>query len=271
MYEKLLDNIEVSNLKFEQSLDKLNKSSGNGYNESNVNPFSVDKLTNLIFNKLSKQYYNDLFNSTDILECFQKSVFKKDKVPIPSIMNQNNFLKLEFKKLLGNAIHKFIQENYSDFTEIELKLIVPSINVSIRLDALIGNSILIEIKSCESKKYHEIISSTFREKDLLQALLYKYVLENYYDEIKKSTNLKYINYDIKTIQLIYICNDFGTLQNNEFIKIFTLDLSKLDITKQIDDIKQRITFLNNQSTDKIDFFLKKDECIYCNWNKLCDK
>jgi hypothetical protein len=32
-----------------------------------------------------------------------------------------------------------------------------------------------------------------------------------------------------------------------------------------------IEFLNNHSIDNVERFLKKDECVYCNWNKLCDK
>ena len=123
-------------------------------------------------------------NAYDVANnCIRQIVYKLSGTPIKSYADR--WLPIFLRTALGSAVHNFLQENTKQFTEQEVSLKVPSLKFSGRLDALIGNNILIEIKSMPYDEYEKAIrTNTPRNKDFIQALLYVYMLENHIDEIK---------------------------------------------------------------------------------------
>jgi len=114
---------------------------------------------------------------------------------------------------LGNAVHDCIQKNSDQFTEQEKSIKVPSIRCSVRLDCLIGDNILVEIKSCTYTDYKKIIKNqTPRIEDFYQVMMYKYLLEHHLKEAQAQTQLRtpppeLAKYNIDTLQLIYVAHD----------------------------------------------------------------
>jgi CRISPR/Cas system-associated exonuclease Cas4 (RecB family) len=212
------------------------------------------------------------------------------------------------RSTIGNAIHNFIQDNSDQFTEREVSMKIPSIRTSVRLDNLIGDNILVEIKSCTYSDYQKIINSRKpRVSDFYQAITYKYLLENHLEEAKDpsieiregTVKPKLDKYKIDKIQFIYVAHDLiasdpecslaeslnhvKTLKKNLDSKrntFFFISTLLIDITDElanpyIEYVKTKIQAINyyinnNLSPDKDDQFIEKSKCFFCLYKKICN-
>ena len=151
--------------------------------------FTIDKfIQDLTTNSanFNKTVHNNSIhmNAYDVASnCIREIIFKILNYPIKDY--KAVWLPILLRAELGKAVHNFIQSNSTVFTEQERSMKVPSIRVSGRLDCLINDNILCEIKSCTYDDYHKILTKRQpRMADFMQTLLYKYLLENYLSEIK---------------------------------------------------------------------------------------
>ena len=176
--------------------------------------------------------------------CIQSILYKLRHTPVPSYADK--WLPIHMRSSIGTGIHEFIQRNTSQLTEVEPNIIVPSINFYGKIDGLIGNNILVEIKSCPWTDYDKVIKKqTPRQKDYLQAMCYNYILTNFCEETQSDDAKKRMykggvvpklkKYDIDTIQFIYIAHD-----------IFAKDLESMsEILKALSEVKKRIKTKQN--------------------------
>ena len=177
-----------------------------------INKFSEHIIKNNINDKLNRLDYSKNITGGDIAQCCpRETLFRLGGI------NYTNLNKMwhavAIKCVIGTAIHEFIQNSpYNVFTELETVVKVPSINISGRVDGIINNDVLVEIKSCPYKDFSSIVNNNkYRDKDFTQVVLYKYLLENHLDEINTIDNNynkpKFDKYKFKKIQMIYIAND----------------------------------------------------------------
>ena len=177
-----------------------------------VEKFSEHIVKNNIKDKINRLEWSQNITGYDIAQsCPRETLFRLDGV------NYTNLNKMwhavAIKCVIGTAIHDFIQDSpYNVFTELETVVKVPSINVSGRVDGIINDNVLVEIKSCPYKDFSSIVNNNkYRQKDFMQVVLYKYLLENHLDEINTLDNKynkpKFDKYKFKKIQMIYIAND----------------------------------------------------------------
>jgi len=206
---------------------------------------------------------------------------------------------------LGNAAHDFIQGVPDIFTETEVCLKAPSIKISSRLDGLINNNVLVEIKSCAYSDYQAIINTNKpRVKDFYQTIIYKYLLEHYLEEIKQQkpsrngTLPKLDKYDIQYIQFIYVCHELiaadchsiseslniskvlkKQLESKRnpfwFIKTITIDTNTIDIDNYFDTIRDKINQINHHLSKSIvppldNKYINTKDCYFCLYNKICN-
>ena len=133
---------------------------------------------------IEKQLYMSAYDVAS--SCISNIIYKIRNTPIQSYATK--WLPVVLRSYLGNAAHAFIQHESKQFTEQEVSLKVPSIRFSGRLDCLINNDVLVEIKSLPYKEYKKIIKNqTPRIGDFYQCMTYKYILENHLDEAKNHT------------------------------------------------------------------------------------
>jgi hypothetical protein len=208
--------------------------------------------------------------------------------------------------VIGTSIHDFIQSVDNIFTETEVCLKIPSLQISARTDALINNNILVEVKSCTYSDYDNILKNRSpRNADFYQAVFYKYLLENHIDEIRqqqptRSGRLpKYDNYDIKYIQLIYLCHeliasDSSTLSEDIkfsknlkrkldskrnpfwFLTTLTVDLTKIDIKIYEDYILEKYKTIkhsidSNNIISMDNKFIDTKGCFFCVYKNVCEQ
>jgi len=120
-------------------------------------PFDVELFTEEIRAKSEKdnrlrQYYSSTISGYSIAhDCIGATVLKIMNYPVKSFAHK--WLPIVMRASLGNAVHDCIQKNSDQFTEQEKSIKVPSIRCSVRLDCLIGDNILVEIKSCTYTDY----------------------------------------------------------------------------------------------------------------------
>lgn len=274
-----------------------------------VSMFNIDQFVDFIkqasiednrrfFNESKYIIASDITNS-----CIRQTVFRLLKVP--TTIREDVWLPVRFRSYLGKAIHSFIQDHYN-FSEIEVSMRVPSINVSLRIDAIINNNVLVEVKSLPFKDYVNIVKSRSpRFGDFKQLTLYKYIIENYLDEIKsvpldeiRTQPPKLDSYNIDTFQIIYVAHDvistdFESIsdmykyiswfkkvvnsKDNQFYFICCLDF-KLDsipnLNGLIDEIKEHIKeinyYVNNSTIPPMNHkFVNKKMCYFCQYGQIC--
>jgi len=197
-----------------------------------------------------------------------------------------------------------------DGTEEEVYMRVPSLNISTKLDCLINDNVLVEIKSCNYADYAAIIKNNLpRTKDLYQAVLYRYLIQNHLEESrnqvltedeKKKYNLpKLDKYNIRTIQFIYICHEliaaetesieqdiefskrlkkFLNSKNNKFwfIKELQLNLDNFDITNVekmvVDKLSElKLHYDNKKIPDMSHKHVDPKSCFFCLFKEVCSK
>lgn len=278
-------------------------------NTEHVNPkrlFDVNQFVEDVKEKSNNIGYIQTKNLTMINsyavahDCIRETFFKINNFPIKSYAN--SYVPIILKATLGNAVHDFIQKHSTVFTELETSVKVPSIRLSCRMDALINDDVIVEIKSCTFKDYEVVLKTKKpRDPDFLQVMLYKYLLENHLEEAKQQTNTrtkppKLDKYDIKYFQFIYVANDIIASESENlskalndvtkvkklldskynqfyFINTVTIDLSTFDITPYYTWIINKINNLNNYlNTNKIppltDPFISKN-CFFCLYKEIC--
>jgi len=272
-----------------------------------VQLFSVNTFKELLKEKSSiknKNYQqaSENISAYDLFSCIRIPYFRIKSFPVEDY--SNSWLPIEMRAALGTAAHDFIQDVPGVFTETEVCLKSPSLRLSIRLDALINHNVLVEIKSCGYSDYSKIISSNKpRVKDFYQTMVYKYLLENYLDEIKQQTPSRngslpaLDSYDIQYIQFIYICHELISADCNSlneslllskalkkqleskrnpfwFIKVLTIDLSKINYSSYIEYIDDKIKEINNHLSESsipplTNKYIDEKDCYFCLYNKIC--
>lgn len=277
--------------------------------KSKTDLFSVDQFKQDLIDSSAKKNkgfidYSERFNAYDIAHfCIRTPLFRILKQEIDDY--SDNWLPVKMRGVIGTACHDFIQGTSTSFTEDEVYLRIPSIKTSVKIDCLTGNSTLVEIKSCSYADYAKILKTNqARQTDFYQALLYKYLLETYIDESRnqeiekdKYHLPKLDSYDIKTIQMIYVChelfssnsvtldeavNDAKKLKkqlNSKynymwFIKTLNYDLTTHDYSPYIDMLKDKIDELNKY-LDKREIppmnhkYTDTKKCFFCLYSKPC--
>lgn len=270
-------------------------------------PFNIQKYCDEVRQKSEEknriyQYYAENISGYSIAtECIGTTVFKILNYPVEDFSNK--WLPIVMRASLGKAVHDTIQENTDQFTEQECSMKVPSIRTSVRLDGLISNNVLVEIKSCTYDDYRKILrEQTPRISDFYQVMMYKYIIENYLDECKQQTNTRtpppqLDEYNIDTLQFIYVAHDIMTAdvesfsecmkivkdvkkllksKNNQFFFMtsLVLDTNQFDTTPYIDFIKNKIERINwyidhNKFPTIEDEFVDTKKCFFCLYNNNC--
>ncbi len=268
-----------------------------------VNDFVNDLASKSAEKNQRAQYYSNNINSYDIASnCIRQVLFKILNYPVENY--RDVWLPVIMRAKLGTAVHEFIQDNSSVFTEAEVALRIPSQRLSVRLDNLINDNVLVEIKSCTYDDYAKILRTQRpRDADFYQAMLYRYLLHNHLDEArqqpksKRGVLPKLDKYNIDTVQIIYVAHDLLSSEaksiseavkhaaavkkvlnsrHNKFFYItaLTLDFSAIDsrpyeeyIVEKINTINQ---YLNTNTIPPIDNkFVKPDGCFFCLYKDVC--
>lgn len=269
-----------------------------------VDQFIKDVRTQSIKNNKNIYDESQYMNAYDIASnCIREIVLKLLKYPIKDYSHA--WLPILLRSAIGKAVHSFIQDNSTVFTEQECSLKVPSINVSGRVDCLINDSVLVEIKSCTYDDYHKILTTQRpRIADFYQTILYKYLLENHLPEIQnqprdnlRSDPPKLSKYNIRTVQFIYVAHNIFSQSVTDinsalkyvteikkllrsrynkfhFITVLNINLDDIDLTDYIDYIKTKIRRVNyylegNKIPPLTDDFVDPKKCYFCMYKSNC--
>jgi len=145
---------------------------------------------------------------------------------------------------VGNAIHDFIQKKYN-FTGTEVSLESTQHRIHCRVDALIDNQIVVEIKTVSNAELR-------REKDIFQ------VAANF-------ICLREHGYNIQAGQLLYI--------ERTLTRMCTYELSAAELTEYADNLVKKIkhVFECLQSGQEASQFLAYNMCRYCEYNHKCSR
>ncbi|MFW6219384.1 MAG: PD-(D/E)XK nuclease family protein [bacterium] len=266
--------------------------------------FGRELHTNSQLKNKSYQEYAQNISAYDLgVNCIRTVLYKLTKTPVKSYADK--WLPLAMRSIIGSSIHGFIQTNSNQFTEQEVSLKIPSIRFSGRLDCLVNNNVLVEIKSVTYKDYKKIIKKqTPRDDDFYQALVYKYMLENHIQEakdpnikIRKGTSKPMLDfYDIKYIQFVYVAHEImaadvedlsealhvmqqtKTMLNSAKNKFYFVTQLAVDATKceqHINYLKTKLDHIlyylnNNKIPPKEDPFIDSKKCFFCQYNNVCD-
>ena len=252
-------------------------------------------------NKAYHAYASNISGYSIASECIGTTVLKILSYPVEDF--SNSWLPLIMRSCLGKSVHDVIQENSDQFTEQECSMKIPSIRTSVRLDGLIGNNVLVEIKSCTYDDYRKILKSQApRTADFYQCMFYKYIIENYLEECQKQTNTRtpppaLNKYDIDTLQFIYVAHDIMASdvesfsecvkivkdvkkmlksKHNQFFYMTSvvLNIEDFDTTPYMDFIKRKVERINyyidnNKIPTQDDEFIDTKKCFFCLYYKSC--
>lgn len=310
-FDQLLTNISpLQNSSVQQSESKkISNSNPSSELESTKYPlFTVENFISQLKKQShhsNKSYHNNSnnINAYDIAsQCARVPYFRIKNFPV--VDYSSSWLPLSMRGVIGNSVHDFVQSVDNIFTETEICLKVPSLQISVRADALINNDILVELKSCTYSDYDDILKKRApRNSDFYQAVFYKYLLENHIDEIRnqiptrKGKLPKYDHYDIKYIQLIYLCHelissDSSTLNEDIkfsktlkrkldskknpfwFLTTLTVDITKIDIKIYENYILEKYKVIKHSidSNDIIPMdnkFIDTKGCFFCVYQNVC--
>jgi hypothetical protein len=305
LYNELNDGLILNSLT-ENNVEKKNET-------GNTPPalFSVENFKQDLKNKSSDSNLNfiehsERLNAYDVVHsCIRTPIFRLLGTPLSDY--SDNWLPVKLRSTFGTAFHEFLQNTYKDFTETEIYLRVPSLNISVKIDCLIGTDTLVEIKSCGYSDYAKILKSgRARSNDVNQALLYKYLLENYTQETKQqNVDLKkysvpaHDSYNIKTIQMIYACHELFSSDYNSldqaiseskelkkqlnskynymwFLKVINYDLTSDNFSSHVniinDKIKEANSYLTNKTIPPLTHkYVDKTKCFFCLYKNPCSK
>jgi hypothetical protein len=270
--------------------------------------FDADQFVKELYVKTTKQNKERTLNqkymsSYDVSTlCIANVLYKLRDIPIKNYANR--WAPITLRGYIGSSIHDFIQENSNQFTEQEVSLKIPSIRYSGRLDCMINNNVLVEIKSLPYNDYRKIVKTrTPRINDFYQTLSYKYILENYLEEARTNTEVKRTPgpgldyYKIDYIQFIYIAHDIlasdvesldeaisivsqvkKALNSKHntfyFMSNLLLDLSQFDLTAHMSYVTRKIERINYYMDNNLDVasddeFLDNGKCFFCLFGEVC--
>ena len=270
--------------------------------------FDLDEFTKELYIKTSNTNKQNIINqkymsSYDVSSsCILNIIHKLRSTPVRNYANK--WAPITLRGAIGTAIHEFIQDNTKQFTEDEISLKIPSIRFSGRIDDMINNNVLVEIKSLPYNDYRKIIKTrTPRINDFYQTLSYKYILENYLEEAKTDTEVtrsprpRQDSYKIDYIQFIYVAHDIlaydidsldeavevvrkvkKTLNSKHntffFMTNLLLDLSTFDISQHMDHVKNKIDRVNYYMDNNLevaldDEFVDPSKCFFCLFGDVC--
>jgi len=262
-YSNILQWLDEQNKSDKSKNNTINKHSDENKNIIDDKPrfFSIDEfISNLKKNseksKFERLLFSDNINAYDISQCcIAQVLYRLYNTPVPSY--EDVWLPVYMRAVIGNAVHEFIQSNFN-FDEIEVVVKIDKFKFSGRIDAIINNNVLVEIKTVSYNDYKSIINTNMpRDKDLHQTLIYKYLLENYLDEINKTrerlikedsiNKTKYNwprqnNYSIKYIQYIYVAHD---LTSSEVSSISEALYIQKQIKKQLNSKYNKFFFIKD--------------------------
>jgi len=224
----------------------------------------------------------------------------------------NSWLPLGFRAALGTSVHNYLQDLADGelFSECELTLKVPSKLVSMRLDAMINDDTIVEIKSCSYADYSKIMKTRSpRTGDFYQVVFYRWLLQHHLAEIKqqKPTHGGKLpslpNYDkVRYIQMIYVCHELIAGDDNEsmaeavkfgtnlrryakkenpgpndfwFILPLTIDTEQIDITKYEDYLTGKLeSILEHYNAKRLpdmsNEYVDTSKCFFCGYKSLCN-
>jgi len=272
------------------------------------NFFDLDKFIKELYVKTSTRNKENIQNqqfasSYDISSaCILNIIHKLRNTPIKNYANK--WAPITLRGNIGNSIHHFVQDHSDQFTEDEVSLKVPSIRFSGRIDDMIGNNVLVEIKSMPYNDYRKVIKTKApRINDFYQTLAYKYILENHLEEAKNDTTKtrsprpKQSSYKIDYIQFIYVAHDIlaydidsldeaievvrkvkKTLNSKHntfyFMTTLLLDLSTFDISQHMAYIENKIKRINHYMDNNLevasdDEFVDPSKCFFCLYSSIC--
>ena len=305
------ENIEQqkpNNIEENLNIDKIEQNIQNNtliqYNPFDISKFEEElRLKSEIKNRSYLSLPRNISAYHIAHDCITSVVKSLLNYPLPSYAD--SWLPVMMRHVIGEAIHNFIQNNSSQFTEGEISLKVPSIRFSGRIDNLIGSNILVEIKSCTFEDYNKVIKDKKpRIGDFYQLMVYKYIIENYLTEIKTCgvktrTQLPALDsYNIDKLQVIYVAHDlcssdmdsisdsikflanlkklFSSGSNKFFfINSILIDINSFNPKPYLTWIENKIKRINwyldnNKLPDSDDEFVDKKKCFFCQYNLGCE-
>jgi len=241
-------------------------------------------------------------------DCIRTTLFKMLNYNITDY--SANWLPLGFRAALGTTVHSYIQDLVDGklFSECELTLKVPSLHLSMRLDAVINDETIVEIKSCSYADYSKMLRSRIpRTGDFYQVIFYRYLLRNHLAEIKKQKPSHggkipgLDKYNLRYIQMLYLCHEIIAGDSNEsmseavkfaaslrkyakqetgysdfwFMLPLTIDTEQIDIEKyETHLINKMNSILEHYEAKKIpDFsnpYTDTSKCFFCAFKQICN-
>jgi len=226
---------------------------------------TIAKLKSEIENKLiaiNRHKINDKTHlyPSEITDC-SKLIWYKLKHEAIDKNYKINYPEVDLLSVIGNAIHKYLQDNCSEFTIKEHSFVLKELLTSGRVDAMgyirngknkIDNTILYEIKTCDSKTFNQLQKPL--DKHLYQVFMYTIAFPH-----------------ITEICFIYVNRDFKRYDSD--IKQFTIkDIKKnAFIQNKIGEVKDKISYIkncyiNNEMPIK---YIVKDYCNFCVYKRRC--
>jgi hypothetical protein len=277
-------------------------------NTGNTTFFSTDDFQRELRTKSIKknkayQLYSENLGAYDIASgCIRSVYYRINNVPTANYADK--WTPVLLRTTLGSAVHDFIQDNCDTFTEQEVCLKVPSRRLSCRLDCLINDNVLVEIKSCPHSDLKDIMKTGQpRIKDFYQAVLYKYLIENHLEEAKQQAPTRggstalLDEYNIEYMQFIYVAHDLISSDTDSiseaikhsknlkklsgarrnpfwFMQTVNVDLRNLDISLYENIINRKINemvkYLAGNKVPEMDHeFIDKGACFFCIHSQLC--
>lgn len=255
----------------------------------------------------NKSYHNASvnINAYDIAkQCARVPYFRINNFPVEDY--SSSWLPLSMRGVIGSACHDFLQSVDGVFSELEVCMKIPSMQISVRADGLINHDTVVEIKSCNYADYDKVLkTNTPRSADFFQAVFYKYLLENHLDEIKQQkptrngTLPKRDKYDIRYIQMIYLCHELIASDSETisadikfskdlkkkldskknrfwFLTSLTIDLTTFDIQPYIDYILEKYNTIKTSLDTKVmipmdNKYIDSKECFFCVYKNICSQ
>lgn len=214
--------------------------------------FDNELFENLMREKLIEShrrvqnYKRPYVSVSELYTCIRKCYYSRMGYEI-DLSKEYNFSYLYLINPVGNKVHDLIQDLYP-FTETEKTVITEKYKVKGRVDAIMGQEAVVELKTIDEHKFkYEYIKEHY-----YQGVIYAYILNSDY------------GYNIRTITITYIIRNLK--------KIYSFDL-KIDnelavsLLKNADVLHSSLS--NNDIPDPIN--ATDEQCRYCSYKKYCEE
>jgi len=271
--------------------------------------FDIDKFAANLKNNSSKRNFDRYLFSENITaydvahNCIRQVLYRLYNTPIPYY--NDIWLPVYMRQIIGNAVHEFIQDNF-EFSEVEVAIKIDEFRFSGRIDAIINNNVLVEIKTVSFNDYRAIVNSnTPRDKDIKQVLIYKHLLENYLDKINETKNKlqdsdkynwpKLDKYNIQYLQFIYIAHDLISSDvssiseaiaiqrelkkklNSKYNKFYFIKDIIIEVNNEhrkiehqlFDKLMSIIDYYNKHILPEKSDYIDTKQCYFCMYKSIC--